>query len=121
MTPRLYIAGRLAVLGTLFLSGCVVSSYCFSDNDCTGGATCSAEGRCEAPARRDLMVTPDSNTPLHCPLPGMVLVGGHYCVDTYEASRPDATPEEEGFSSAYAVNKAGVIPWQRVDQRLQTQ
>lgn len=106
----------LVVLWSGLFSGCVVSSYCFSDQDCEEGLFCSEQGQCAAAAPlSDLMVDPDLDTPLHCTLPEMVQIGGHSCMDIYEASRPDATKSDEGVSSAYAVNREGVLPWQGVD------
>lgn len=40
----------------------------------------------------------------------MVAVGT-ICVDRYEASRIDATAEDQGTSKEKAVSKAGVLPW----------
>ncbi len=105
----------LVLLWSGLLTGCVVSSYCFSDQDCAEGLLCSVQGKCEsASLRRDLSVAPDLNTPRRCTLPEMVQIGG-FCIDIYEASRPDATQITEGVSSAYAANKKGVLPWQGVD------
>jgi len=48
--------------------------------------------------------------PSPCP-PCMALVKGTFCMDTYEASRPDATSSSPGTLSTVATCKAGVIPW----------
>jgi hypothetical protein len=45
----------------------------------------------------------------------MVLVDSSFCMDLYEASRPDATRTSEGRSTARAVSKKGVLPWQGVN------
>lgn len=34
-----------------------------------------------------------------------------YCVDVYEASRPDANDSSAGSDSTYAVSQGGVLPW----------
>jgi formylglycine-generating enzyme required for sulfatase activity len=36
---------------------------------------------------------------------------GGYCIDKYEASRPDATTSSMGSDTSKATSKAGVIPW----------
>lgn len=42
----------------------------------------------------------------------MVLVNSTFCMDKYEASRPDATKTSEGVKTTLAVSKKGVVPWQ---------
>jgi hypothetical protein len=42
----------------------------------------------------------------------MVLVSGSFCMDLYEASRPDATSTSEGTKVGAARNVKGVLPWQ---------
>lgn len=53
---------------------------------------------------------PDSTGPLVCP-EGMVSVDGAYCMDQYEASRPDASADDAGTDTSLAVSRPGVIPW----------
>ncbi len=53
-----------------------------------------------------------------CPF-GTVLIRGAdniqpFCMDRYEASRPDATPTEAGADGTRAVSRAGVVPWTNV-------
>lgn len=47
--------------------------------------------------------------------PGMTLVdrgsGTTFCIDIYEASRPDATAENSGSTSTQAASRVGVLPW----------
>gem|GEM_PF-527544 len=45
-----------------------------------------------------------------CP-PEMVAVGAAYCIDRYEASRPDATATSQGTDGSRAESRAGVLPW----------
>jgi len=57
----------------------------------------------------------DTNAP--CP-PDMVFIdlGYHqFCIDIYEASRPDATSTSPGVDNSYATSRPGVIPWYPVD------
>ncbi|MBN1653394.1 MAG: SUMF1/EgtB/PvdO family nonheme iron enzyme [Deltaproteobacteria bacterium] len=62
------------------------------DNDCDGQTD---EGiGCEADCPED-----------------MVPVGSAYCIDRYEASRPDATETSAGTDESVAVSRADVLPW----------
>jgi hypothetical protein len=45
----------------------------------------------------------------------MVAIVGSYCVDIYEAARPDATAVSAGSDASLAVSRAGVLPWQVAD------
>ena len=61
---------------------------------------------------------PDSSTELSCP-DDMVLIPANpdlgidcpFCIDKYEASRPDAAGTTMGADTSMAVSRAGVIPW----------
>jgi hypothetical protein len=100
----------------LVAPGCVVARYCFDDKDCEKDQRCNEQGRCESTATKtDSFVPPDGRVPIRCPLPCMVNVDDLFCIDIYEASRPDATETAEGTSSTRAVCKEGVLPWQGVD------
>ena len=79
--------------------GVTPRAECFGPGDCTAGFHCDA-GHC----------VPDATEPLVCP-EGMVCVGDAYCIDQYEASRPDATADAMGKDTSRAVSCAGVIPW----------
>jgi hypothetical protein len=41
----------------------------------------------------------------------MVDIGGSFCMDRFEASRPDATAGSSGVDQSRAVSRAGVLPW----------
>lgn len=45
-----------------------------------------------------------------CP-PDMVPVGTEFCIDRYEASRPDATSVSAGTDNSIAASRPGVLPW----------
>jgi hypothetical protein len=62
------------------------------DNDCDGKVD---EGNVCAPT---------------CP-EDMVMVGSDFCIDIYEASRPDATPFDPGTNETMATSRPGVLPW----------
>jgi len=56
----------------------------------------------------------DDDSAAACP-PDMALVDGLFCVDRYEASRPDATATSWGSDTSYATSRAGVLPWYEPD------
>ena len=70
---------------------------CQSDVDCGEGFECT-EGHCVSEAT------------LACP-DGMVPIERRFCIDKFEASRPDATIYSEGYDSSFAASRPGVIPW----------
>jgi formylglycine-generating enzyme required for sulfatase activity len=41
----------------------------------------------------------------------MVAVGSEFCMDRYEASRPDATATSAGANESIASSRPGVLPW----------
>jgi formylglycine-generating enzyme required for sulfatase activity len=43
---------------------------------------------------------------------GMISICGSFCIDEYEASRPDATEHEAGIDESMATSRPGVVPWQ---------
>lgn len=45
----------------------------------------------------------------------MVAVGASFCIDQYEASRPDATATYAGHDSSRATSRVGVLPWMPVE------
>jgi formylglycine-generating enzyme len=47
---------------------------------------------------------------LQCPA-DMVAIGSEFCMDTYEASRPDATAFNAGANESSATSRPGVLPW----------
>ncbi len=75
-----------------------IKGQCVSDDDCPGDQTCQ-DGLCK------------SQGTLECP-EGMVPVENSFCIDAYEASRPDATEQSPGTDESAARSRPGVIPWQ---------
>jgi len=71
---------------------------CEEDSRCAGGFTCTA-GRCF------------STEPLECP-ENMISIDGEFCMDVYEASRPDATADRAGTDESVATSRENVMPWQ---------
>ncbi len=71
-----------------------------ADTGDAGDATVDGDGGC-----------PDGGgAPPTCP-PDMVLVSGTYCIDMWEASRPDATALSPGVDDSFAVSAPDRIPW----------
>ena len=114
----------LCLLLVLF-PGCLVDKVCYDDADCPGGAACDPQqgqcvtrraecfgpGDCAAGFHCDAgHCVPETTESLICP-EGMVRVGEAYCIDQYEASRPDATADDMGADTSRAVSRAGVFPW----------
>ena len=100
---------------------CLVNETCFSDRDCIAPKRCSA-GTCAYQCSKDSdcgkgfvckshrCVPDSSNDDLECPQ-DMVKVENAFCIDTYEASRPDATATDPGSDGSKAVSRKGAIPW----------
>lgn len=57
----------------------------------------------------DAQVGDGGGTPT-CPL-DMMLINGNFCIDIWEASRPDATALYPGIDSSYAVSAPNRYPW----------
>lgn len=72
---------------------------CDTHGDCHVGSYC-VNGRCVAEL-----------PPAACPA-DMASVAGLFCMDRYEASRPDATIASEGAVFGAARSRGGVLPWQ---------
>ena len=112
---KLTLLAPLLVTAT-FAAACAVDQYCYADKDCLGGQVCRAGACTAAPdaAPPPDGLSPDGLQPMRCLISPMVLARrGNlvFCVDPYEASRPDATPTSAGVNNARAVTRAGVLPW----------
>jgi len=108
----------------------MVDERCYSDSDCADSKICSAGGECVFECVRDSDCGPafsckdhvcvlgsGSGEPIDCP-DEMVPVENAYCIDRYEASRPDATEAEEGVQDDFAQSIPGVMPWQENDNAV---
>ncbi len=56
----------------------------------------------------------DEGLVCRCP-EGMVNILEQFCIDRYEASRPDATATSYGSDESRATSRPGVLPWYPVD------
>lgn len=73
---------------------------CTRDAECPSGSRCQ-DGRCVFEAS------------LRCPDElQMAAIGDAFCIDRYEASRPDASAEHSGRDGSRATSRAGVLPWE---------
>jgi hypothetical protein len=71
---------------------------CRRDENCREGFECVA-GRCRA---KGALICPEGMVPIH----------QRFCIDVYEASKPDATSENPGVDGSMATSRPGVLPWQ---------
>jgi len=126
MLPRtVRLLPVLALLGleTVLLPACQVDSVCYTTEDCPDGRFCDTRsGECveiqchvDADCGPDFLCidgrcVPGGTGPLDCP-EDMVSVEDAYCIDIYEASRPDATPVDPGSDGSFATSRPGVLPW----------
>ena len=87
------------------VSGYCVEAECEGAADCGGAPFECVERACEIVCGDDEVFCPDA----------MVPVCGAYCIDTWEASRPDATADSSGSDDSMAVSQPGVLPWYSSD------
>ncbi len=87
------------------VSGFCIEAECQQDADCGGAPFECAERACEIACGEETVLCPDA----------MVPVCGAYCIDTWEASRPDATMDSVGTDGSMAVSQPGVLPWYSSD------
>jgi len=102
--------------------GCLVTEHCYSNVDCQVPKVCLADGTCgfqcvidsdcgAGMGCIDYRCQPKSTQPIECPA-DMVNIAEAFCIDRFEASRPDATSTSEGMQSDKATSRAAVMPWQ---------
>lgn len=119
----------------VIFSNCLVKERCFTDKECGEGKIC-IKGECILGCRNDEgcedgMVCKDGKCipkedgsvndiedieeehPL-IPCPEDMVPVGKFCIDKYEASRPDATETSPGSNNSYATSRALVLPWTNV-------
>ncbi len=105
----------------LMISSCIVKQVCYDDNDCVSPKKCihtqcqyecTTDSDCDrhyqCSDRSCTLVVPTE--PGTCPV-DMILIENIFCIDPYEAARPDATESSPGEDQSYAVSKAEVMPW----------
>ena len=106
----------------LYMIGCSPEERCYRDEDCAKPMVCSELGMCtylcgdNKPCAKGFICM-NHECHIHheggisCP-DDMAAIADSYCMDRYEASRPDATASSAGTDSSRAMSRAGVIPWQ---------
>ncbi len=116
----------ILLLIPLILNNCFVKEKCYSNDDCPKDMICDKKnGECIYQCSKDEdcginfecknhKCTPKSNNIITCP-PDMVNIENSFCMDRYEASRPDATENSAGKDNTYATSRKGVLPWQTKD------
>jgi len=112
----------LTILLALLLSRCFVKEKCYRNEDCPKDKICDKNsGECVYQCKSDAdcginfkcenhKCIPVSNQVLSCP-PDMANIENSFCIDLYEASRPDATDRSSGTDNSYATSRKGVLPW----------
>ena len=87
--------------------GCIVDDTAETDPPDT-----SVDTALDTAHTGDTAETQDTGGP--CP-PDMALVDGDFCVDIWEASRPNATATSSGSDESQAHSAPGVLPWKVAD------
>ncbi len=120
-----FLSVALALFNNFF--GCI-DSVCYTNKDCPKEETCNVDtGKCikaidpvECTSDTDCeenficvdqRCIPHGSEPLNCP-EGMVSIEDAFCIDIYEASRPDASVNNPGNDGSYATSRPGVLPWE---------
>ncbi len=115
------------ILFALWTHGCLVEEKCFQNADCDSPKICDADGECVYECdnsgdcsegftceNHECVPGASSEEPLDCP-EGMASIADAYCMDVYEASRPDATANNPGEDGSSANSMEGVLPWRVTD------
>jgi hypothetical protein len=127
-TTRFSGAILVTLLASVLLPGCIVKEHCFEAGDCPEGQSCDLDlGACVALAPECAVAEDcgevgfaceDGSCVADCAAPGTVVcaedqveVCGSFCMDAYEASRPDATADDAGVDGSQATSRPDVIPW----------
>ena len=109
------------IAALMVFNGCLVDERCQSLEDCPSPKVCNQQGRCvwECTTAEECgtgfnceghLCVPAEAREIVCP-PDMVKVGELFCIDRYEASRPDAAADFPGLDETMAVSLPGVLPW----------
>lgn len=117
----------LIILMLLYCSSaCFIKEKCYSNEDCPNEKICDRNsGECKYQCYTDSdcgtnfecrqhRCMPKSSDKLDCPS-DMANIEDSFCMDIYEASRPDATSDFAGKDNSYATSRKGVLPWMTKD------
>jgi len=110
----------------LFLPACLcflfscVKEKCRFNSDCPNDMVCKPDGTCgyectgDSDCQENFRCVGHRCVPkgqgIRCP-EDMVAIQGSFCIDRYEASRPDATATSQGTDNSKAMSRPGVLPW----------
>lgn len=92
---------------TLYANTCG-DTYACPPEECDDGNNVDGDG-CSAMCALESNVCPDDMVAMPCD-PALSVYEA-FCMDRYEASRPDATADSQGTETTTAVSQANVIPW----------
>jgi formylglycine-generating enzyme required for sulfatase activity len=118
----IFICLMVVTGAALVFNACLVSEKCYQNADCDSPKLC-IEGECVFQCVKDadcgsgfacienLCAPVQAATGLTCPA-DMASIADSFCIDKYEASKPDASAGLEGSDVSYARSVSGVIPWQ---------
>ncbi len=120
-SPWLLWLALLLALAT----GCTLTERCHENRDCPSPMLCdTVAGECVYEcggdedcdgvgfACVDHVCQFDCSDSAELACPGeMAAICGSYCMDRYEASRPDATASFGGHDTSEALSRPGVVPW----------
>lgn len=112
----------LALFLLIIQQGCLIKEKCYRDEDCPYPRICNPDsGSCiyQCTVNEDCderfycenhRCLPEETENIECP-DEMVPVADSFCIDRYEASRPDATDLFAGIDGSFARSVQCVIPW----------
>lgn len=110
----------LGALASLFFLSSCVKEKCRFNSDCPEDMICKPDGTCGYECNKDSDCQENFRCAGHrcrpkgqgitCP-EDMVAIHDSFCIDRYEASRPDASATSPGTDNSMAMSKPGVLPW----------
>ncbi len=112
---------KISLILILLPLSCLVEEKCVEDTDCQQGHNC-IEGECvsipdDTIDTDNLPDQVDPDTEAYCPS-DMVNIENRYCIDKYEASRGDASDDNQGTGTIPGDSRPGVIPWWPVNYEI---
>jgi hypothetical protein len=124
MSTRLPAPSTIVLCAALAAAGCI-EERCRENRDCPGQRLCNAEtGDCYYECHEDAdcggdrwFYCEDHTCRFRCEAESLVCpddmasVCGSFCIDVYEASRPDADATSGGTDESRATSREGVLPW----------
>lgn len=112
----------ICIIGLCLSNSSCITQRCYDNLDCPQGMICNSLGSCVYECSKDQdcgdgficnqhkCEPKQQERPLTCP-EDMVVIANAFCIDKYEASRPDATDTSFGQDSSKATSRKNVLPW----------